>query len=93
MAALETAGADITVNAVCPGWVDTPLVRRQVEDRARRAGVSEAAAAEGLLAEKQPKRRFVRAEDVAALVAFLCGEAGGAMTGEVLTIDGGWTAQ
>jgi 3-hydroxybutyrate dehydrogenase len=93
VAALETADADITVNAVCPGWVATPLVERQIEARAQAAGVSVEEAAARLLGEKQPKKRFVRAEDVAALVAFLCGPAGAAMTGEVLSIDGGWTAQ
>jgi 3-hydroxybutyrate dehydrogenase len=93
VAALETADADITVNAVCPGWVDTPLVRRQIEDRAREAGVTFEEATDRLIGEKQPKRRFVRAEDVAALVVFLCGESGAAMTAEVLTLDGGWTAR
>jgi 3-hydroxybutyrate dehydrogenase len=93
VAALETADADITVNAVCPGWVATPLVERQIEARAKAAGVSIAEAAARLLGEKQPKRRFVRAEDVAALVVFLCGPAGATMTGEVLSLDGGWTAQ
>ncbi len=91
VAALETAGSDITVNAVCPGWVDTPLVRRQVEDRVRREGVGVEEAAGRLVGEKQPKGRFVRAEEVAALVAF--GPAGGAVTEAVLPIDGGWTAQ
>jgi 3-hydroxybutyrate dehydrogenase len=93
VAALETADADITVNAVCPGWVQTPLVQRQIEDLARQAGVSIEEATDRLLGEKQPKKRFVRPEDVAALVVFLCGESGAAMTGEVLTLDGGWTAR
>jgi 3-hydroxybutyrate dehydrogenase len=93
VAALETADADITVNAVCPGWVATPLVERQIEARAQAAGVSTEEAAARLLGGKQPKRRFVRAEDVAAFVVFLCGPAGATMTGEVLSLDGGWTAQ
>ncbi|HVK17507.1 MAG TPA: SDR family oxidoreductase, partial [Fimbriiglobus sp.] len=93
VAALETADADITVNAICPGWVRTPLVERQIEDLARRSGVGVEEAADRLLGEKQPKRRFVRPEDVAAMVVFLCGDAGTAMTGEVLTLDGGWTAR
>lgn len=93
VAALETADADITVNAVCPGWVRTPLVEKQIEDRARESGVGLEEATDSLLGEKQPKKRFVRPEDVAALVVFLCGESAAAMTGEVLTLDGGWTAR
>lgn len=93
VAALETAGADVTVNAVCPGWVDTPLVRKQVEDRARAAGISPDEAADRLLGEKQPKKRFARPEEVAALVVFLCGPSATGMTGEILTVSGGWAAQ
>jgi 3-hydroxybutyrate dehydrogenase len=93
VAALETADADITVNAVCPGWVRTPLVEKQIDALAQSAGVSAAEAADRLLGEKQPKKRFVMPEDEAALVVFLCGEAAAAMTGEVLSLDGGWTAR
>jgi 3-hydroxybutyrate dehydrogenase len=93
VAALETADADITVNAVCPGWVLTPLVQKQIEALARAAGIDPGEATDRLLGEKQPKKRFVRPEDVAALVVFLCGPSGAAMTGEILTLDGGWTAR
>ena len=93
VAALEAAGSGVTMNAVCPGWVDTPLVRRQVEARAAAEGVDPAAAAARLVGEKQPTGRFVRAEDVAGLVVFVCGDAGASVTGGVLTMDGGWTAQ
>jgi 3-hydroxybutyrate dehydrogenase len=93
VAALETADADITVNAICPGWVHTSIVQKQIEDRAREAGISIEEATDSLLGEKQPKKRFVRPEDVAAMVVFLCGEAGTAMTGEVITLDAGWTAR
>lgn len=91
--ALENAEQDITCNAVCPGWVDTPLVARQVEDRAARDGVPVEQARRALLGEKQPSGRFARIEDVAAAVGFLCGAAGGSITGTSLLVDGGWTAQ
>jgi 3-hydroxybutyrate dehydrogenase len=91
--ALENAEADITCNAVCPGWVETPLVARQIEDRAAREGVTVPQARAALLGEKQPSGRFAGVDDVAAAVAFLCGPAGGAITGIALPVDGAWTAQ
>ncbi len=90
--ALENARADITCNAVCPGWVLTPLVQKQIDDRARREGIDGAQAERDLLAEKQPSLRFTRPEDIAEAVAFLCGPGAGNMTGTSLTLDGGWTA-
>ena len=90
---LETADSDITCNAICPGWVHTPLVQKQIEDNAKAAGISVEAATDNLLGEKQPKKRFVKPENIGALVAFLCGEHSFAMTGEIISIDGGWTAQ
>lgn len=91
--ALEHGPENITCNAICPGWVHTPLVQKQIEDRARQAGLSEKEATDQLLGEKQPNRRFVHAGQIGAMIVFLCGENGNAMTGEIITIDGGWTAQ
>lgn len=91
--ALENATANITCNAICPGWVHTPLVQKQIEDKAKEAGISEKDATDRLLGEKQPSRKFVHAEQIGAMIVFLCGDNGSSMTGEILTIDGGWTAQ
>lgn len=91
--ALECAEADITVNAVCPGYVETPLVRKQVEDLAKTWKVDMNEATRRFLEEKHPSRRFVQAEDVAALVAFLCGPHASGITGASLPVDGGWTAR
>jgi 3-hydroxybutyrate dehydrogenase len=91
--ALENAEHDITCNAICPGWVYTPLVQKQIEDKAAAEGVSIDEATKRLLGEKQPNKRFVKPENIGAFIAFLCGEHGAAMTGEIITMDGGWLAQ
>jgi len=91
--ALEAAEAGITCNAICPGWVHTPLVQKQIEDKAKEGGISVEKATANLLGEKQPNKQFVKPESIGAFIAFLCGENGDAMTGEIITIDGGWTAQ
>ena len=91
--ALENASANITCNAICPGWVHTPLVQKQIEDKAKAENISIQEANDKLLGEKQPNKRFVHAENIAAMIVFLCNDNGAAMTGEILTIDGGWTAQ
>ena len=93
VAALELAESGITANAICPGWVLTPLVQKQIHTRAARAGTSLEAEAEALLAEKQPMRRFTTPEQIGALCVFLCSEAAATISGAALPIDGGWTAQ
>jgi 3-hydroxybutyrate dehydrogenase len=90
--ALETAENDITCNAICPGWVKTPLVERQIEQAAKEGKISIQQATEELLREKQPKKIFNTPESIGNMVAFLCNEFGNAMTGEIISMDGGWTA-
>jgi 3-hydroxybutyrate dehydrogenase len=91
--ALEAASTPITCNAICPGWVHTPLVQRQIEAKARENGTSVDQATKDLLVEKEPSQRFTDAKDIAAVIVFLCGEHASNITGAVLTMDGGWTAQ
>jgi 3-hydroxybutyrate dehydrogenase len=91
--ALENAESDITCNAICPGWVLTALVQKQIDDRAAREGIDKTRAERELLAEKQPSLRFTRPEDIAEAALFLCGPGAGNMTGATLTLDGGWTAR
>lgn len=91
--ALETAGSGITVNAVCPGFVRTDLMEKQIQDRALQSGIDNETAAKQLLFEKQPSEQFVTIEQVSALVVFLCSDAAAQMTGAAITMDGGWTAQ
>lgn len=91
--ALENAGSGITCNAVCPGFVLTPLVQKQVDDRAAAANISAEESARMLLAEKQPTQEFVSIAAVADMVAYLCSASADSITGSALTIDGGWTAQ
>ena len=91
--ALETAGSGITCNAVCPGFVLTPLVETQITDRAKERGLSREAAIKDVILERQPSKEFVKVEEVAALTAFLCGDAAASITGAAYNIDGGWVAQ
>lgn len=90
--ALETAGTGITCNAICPGWVLTPLVQKQIDAIAARDGLDNDAASTTLLSEKQPSRQFVTPENIGDLVLFLCSDAACQMTGAALTMDGGWTS-
>jgi 3-hydroxybutyrate dehydrogenase len=91
--ALETAGAGITANAICPGWVLTPLVEKQIEALAAEQSLSIADAKVKLLSAKQPSLRFVTTEEIGAAAVFLCSESAASITGTSLSIDGGWTAQ
>ena len=91
--ALETAGSGITCNAICPGWVLTPLLENQIERKARAEDIGYEEAASELLKEKQPSKTFTTVEELGALTVFLCSEAAANITGSCLSIDGGWTAQ
>ena len=91
--ALETAHSGVTCNAICPGWVLTPLVQKQVDARAEQAGISNEAAKKSLLAEKQPSGEFVTPEQLGALAVFLCSDAGSQVRGVAWNMDGGWVAQ
>jgi 3-hydroxybutyrate dehydrogenase len=91
--ALEVAEAGITVNAVCPGYVLTPLVEQQIPDTARARGISQQEVVRDVLLAAQPTKQFVTVEQVAALTAFLCSEDAASITGAILPIEGGWTAQ
>jgi 3-hydroxybutyrate dehydrogenase len=91
--ALETATTGITANAICPGWVLTPLVQKQIDAAAAAEGVSIDEAQKRLVAAKQPSQRFATPEQIGALAVFLCTDAASSITGTSLPVDGGWTAQ
>ena len=91
--ALETAESAVTCNAICPGWVRTDLIERQIEARADALGVSVEEGARALLEEKQPSMDFVQPEQVAAIAVFLCSDAASQITGAAIPVDGGWTAR
>jgi 3-hydroxybutyrate dehydrogenase len=91
--ALETATTGITVNAICPGWVLTPLVQKQIDARAAREGISVDQASKDLLGEKQPSLQFTTPQQLGELAVFLCQEAAANVRGQAWAVDGGWTAQ
>ena len=91
--ALETATSPITCNAICPGWVDTPLVSRQIEQRVKKNKTSRKKEELNLLKEKQPNLSFIKGSDIAALAYFLCTDEAKDITGSSINIDGGWTSQ
>ena len=91
--ALENATSGVTCNAICPGWVLTPLVQKQVDDRAAQGALSNEAAKNALLAEKQPSGEFVTPEELGALAVFFCSPAGNQVRGVAWNMDGGWAAQ
>ena len=90
--ALETAEAGITCNAVCPGYVWTPLIERQIRDQAAVHGLSEDEVVRKVLLSEQPNKRFATVEEIAGIVSFLCSPAAGSITGAAIAVDGGWTA-
>jgi 3-hydroxybutyrate dehydrogenase len=91
--ALETATTGITCNAICPGWVLTALVQKQIDDRAEREGMTVEQAKNELLSEKQPSLQFTTVEQLGGLAAFLCSPAADQVRGVAWQMDGGWTAQ
>jgi len=91
--AIEAANDGVTCNAICPGWVLTPLVQKQVDARAQAGGLSDDEAKRALVSEKQPMHQFSSPENIGALTVFLCSDAAATITGSAYSIDGGWTAQ
>jgi len=91
--ALENATTGVTCNAICPGWVLTPLVQKQVDARAAAQGISDAEATKQLLGEKEPSLQFTTPEELGALAVFFCSAAGNNVRGVAWNMDGGWTAQ
>lgn len=91
--ALETAQENITCNAICPGWVLTPLVQAQIDAIAVRDGLDNISASQKLLYEKQPSLEFVHPDHIGDYVTFLCTDSASQITGNTQTIDGGWTAR
>jgi 3-hydroxybutyrate dehydrogenase len=91
-AALETAEDPITCNAICPGYVFTPLVEHQIEDQALAHGIGRDAVVRDILLAQQPNKRFVTVEEIGAFTAFLCTPEAASITGTALPVDGGWTA-
>jgi len=92
VAGIELANAGVTCNAICPGWVLTPLVQKQIDARAASEGLSVDKVREDLLSEKQPMLQFSTPEEMGALAVFLCSDGAKTITGTAISIDGGWTA-
>ncbi len=91
--ALEAAESGVTVNAICPGYVKTPLVEKQIPDTARARGITEEEVVRDVLLAAQPTKRFVDVDELAGLAVFLCSDAAASITGTALPVDGGWVAQ
>ena len=91
--ALEVAELGITSNAICPGFVHTPLVEKQIEDQARALGITKDKAARDVILAPQPTKQFVKIEDIAAMALYLAGPSASQINGASLSVDGGWTAR
>jgi 3-hydroxybutyrate dehydrogenase len=91
--ALETVRQGITCNAICPGYVLTPLVEKQIDDQARVHAIPRQEVIERVILERQPSKQFVQIQEVAQLALFLCGDGAASITGAAISIDGGWVAQ
>jgi 3-hydroxybutyrate dehydrogenase len=91
--ALEAAQAGVTVNAICPGYVKTPLVENQIPDTAKARGMSEEEVVREVILDAQPTKEFVETDQIGALAVFLCSQSAAPITGASLPMDGGWTAQ
>jgi 3-hydroxybutyrate dehydrogenase len=90
--ALEGAEVGVTSNAICPGYVWTPLVEKQIDDQAKAHGISRDTVIRDVLLKNQPNKRFATVEEIGALTVFLCSDGGSSITGAAITVDGGWTA-
>ncbi len=93
VAALETSTTGVTCNAICPGWVLTPLVQQQIEKRAQENGISIDQASKELLGEKQPSLQFVTPEQIGETAIFLCSDGAAQIRGASISVDGAWTAK
>ncbi|TAN03456.1 MAG: 3-hydroxybutyrate dehydrogenase [Rhodanobacteraceae bacterium] len=91
--ALETANADITINTICPAYVKTPLVEKQIAAQARTHGITENQVVNEIMLKPMPKRAFIGIDEIAGIVAFLISPAARNITGQTIVVDGGWTAQ
>jgi 3-hydroxybutyrate dehydrogenase len=91
--ALELAQQNVTVNSIAPGYVETPLVTGQIADTARARGITEEEVVRDVMLAAQPTKKFIQIDEIAELVVFLCGDAAASITGAILPVDGGWSAQ
>ena len=91
--ALEVASSDITINTLCPGYVDTDMVRNQIRQQAKVHGIPESEVVEKIMLKNMPKKQFVSIEELAGTVQFLIGPYAKSITAQAITLDGGWTAQ
>ena len=89
----DASSGGVTINCICPGWVDTALLTPQITERQQTLGISTAAAVDALLAEKQPTRRLSTPQEIARLALWLCAPEAHNVTGSAIPVDGGWTAQ
>ena len=91
--ALELAEQNITCNAICPGFVETPIVEKQIADQARTRGISRESVMSEVILKSQPTRRFVTTDELAGIFLYLVSDLGASANGASFSIDGGWTAQ